>query len=39
MKRKAIKNRATDSRIFRHTAGRLNSVNVLDTIPRGGTRM
>lgn len=39
MFRRAIKNRVKDSRIFRHTAQRMNTVNIQQMIPRGGTRM
>lgn len=39
MFRHKMRNRAKDSRIFRHTAEKTNSVNVYDSIPRGGTRM
>lgn len=38
MYRKAMSLRK-DRRIFRHTAERMNSVNIYDVIPRGGTRM
>lgn len=39
MNRKPIKNRVKDSRIFRHTASRVNTVNIAQMVARGGTRL
>lgn len=39
MYRRQIKNRRMDSRIFRHTAQRVNTINVNQMVGRGGTRL
>lgn len=39
MKRWKVRSAKNDRRIFRHTAQKMNSINVYDVIPRGGTRM
>lgn len=38
MKRRYVK-KGKDRSVFRHTAEAMNSINVYDLIPRGGTRM
>lgn len=38
MYRRAV-NKLRDRRIFRHTAQQMNTVNIFDVIPRGGTRL
>ena len=39
MFRRQIKNRKMDSRIFRHTAQKVNTINVNQMVARGGTRL
>lgn len=39
MFRRKVSNRRADRRFFRHTADKVNSINVFDVQPRGGTRM
>lgn len=39
MFRRKVKNRAKDARIFRHTAQKVNTVNIQQMVARGGTRM
>lgn len=39
MNRHKIRSHSRDERVFRHTAQRMNTVNIMQMIPRGGTRM
>lgn len=39
MKRKAIRNKKLDARVFRNTANKTKKINVVPTSARGGIRL